>query len=166
MKKIIKIFIYIFLFIIIHFLYDWIKSPIISIFSGTDESVFSHLKISFWAIFFTNLFEYLIYKKNNFNIFSKIFINILVPLSILITWYILQGLTGTIKNVIIELIWAFFVVIFTGIIGFIIEKDLDNVNFSKSSKILIFILFLIPIFFYTYFTFSKPWVDIFQNPLD
>jgi hypothetical protein len=47
---IIKIVIFWVLFLILHFSYDWVKRPIVAVFSGTNESFMQHAKIAFWHI--------------------------------------------------------------------------------------------------------------------
>ncbi|MCX8058495.1 MAG: hypothetical protein N3A58_03670 [Spirochaetes bacterium] len=124
-----KLFIYIIFFVIIHFLYKWTKLLFIAIFSGKDESVFSHLKISFWAMFFTNIIKFLIYNKIEFNLYSRSLITIINLLLIIISWYILPGLTGVINSMTIELIWSFFILFLLAYFCLNIKKDIDKIEF-------------------------------------
>ncbi len=48
-KIYIKLLLFLVIFAILHFSYDLLPNNITKIFSGTEESVFSHLKIAFWA---------------------------------------------------------------------------------------------------------------------
>ncbi len=77
MKKFVKLIIFILIFAILHFAYDFFGILILKIFSGTDESVFSHLKIAFWSYFFTSVIDYFYCKnrKKNFSIYLSLLIN-------------------------------------------------------------------------------------------
>ncbi|MCR4421842.1 MAG: hypothetical protein NUV32_05160 [Exilispira sp.] len=166
MKKYFKLLIFLSIFAILHFAYDLFGTWILKIFSGTDESVFSHLKIAFWSYFFTILIDYFYFqaRKKEFSIYSNLLINLILPWFIVIIWYIVPAIYGKIESELYEILWAFFVLILSGIFSLSIEKDLLKSKYSILSKISIIILFLLSIFFYTYFTFSKPWVDLFQIP--
>lgn len=166
MKKFIKLILFLIIFAILHFSFDIFGGNFLKIFSGTDESVFSHLKMAFWAYFVVFLIDlaYCKNRKKDFQIYSALLINILMPWIIVIIWYIIPALYGKIHSEFYEILWAFFVLILTGLISFSIEKDLSKTNFSRLTNLIILFLFIISVFFYTYFTFSKPWVDIFQIP--
>jgi hypothetical protein len=48
--------------------------------------------------------------------------------------------------------------------GGVIEKNFENHSFNLKIKILILILFIISAFLYIRFTYSPPWIDLFENP--
>jgi|YNPMSStandDraft_2_1061718.scaffolds.fasta_scaffold00046_25 hypothetical protein len=166
MKKVFKLIIFLLSFSILHFAYDFLGGNILKIFSGTDESVFSHLKIAFWAYFVTSLIDFLYCKnkKLDFSIYSSLLINSILLWFIVIIWYIVPALYGKVHKDLYEIIWAFFVLILAGIFSLSIEKDISRINYNILSKISIFIFLFLSIFFYTYFSFSKPWIDFFQIP--
>lgn len=95
---------------------------------------------------------------------ASLLITIIVPYFIIIVWYIIPAFYGKIKKEIYEILWAFIVLVIVAIISFNINHDLANIKFNRTVKIFIILLFFLSIFFFTYFTFSKPWVDIFQIP--
>lgn len=41
--------------VLLHFLYDWLPSPVTALFSPVRESLWEHLKIIFWPIFLSGL---------------------------------------------------------------------------------------------------------------
>lgn len=166
MKLLIKLLLFLIIFAILHFSYDIFGFSMLKIFSGTDESVFSHLKMAFWSYFFITLIDYFYSKKRKveFSFFISLLINNIIPWFIVIIWYIVPAIYGKIHSDFIEILWAFVVLIVVGAGSIIIEKNLVSAKITTITKIFILSFFLISIFFYTYFTFFKPWIDLFENP--
>ncbi|MEN3009058.1 DUF6512 family protein [Pseudothermotoga sp.] len=164
MKTFLKILIYTVLFSILHFGYELTGWPLLKPFCGTDESVFEHLKMGFWAYLFASTIEFFILKKHGDFWPSRLFATTLVPWFILIVWYLVPALFGRIESLTIELIWAFAVVIISGIFGRVIEKELDQLNTSKNFRTIVSVLLIVSILFFVRFSFSKPWIDVFVDP--
>jgi len=166
MRIYLKLLFFIILFLILHFAYDFFPNNFFKIFSGTDESVFSHLKIAFWAYFINSIIEYFYCKKQQkkFSFFSSFIINIILPWFIIIIWYIIPALYGKLNSELYEIIWALFVLILAGIFSINLEKSISIVSLNIYSKIFILILFIISVFFFTFFSFNKPWIDLFDIP--
>ncbi len=166
MKLLIKLLLFLIIFAILHFSYDIFGFSILKIFSGTDESVFSHLKMAFWSYFFVILIDYFYSKKTKveFSFFISLLINNIIPWFIVLIWYIVPALYGKIHSDLMEILWAFAVLIVVGFGSIIIEKNLNPIKIKTITKIFILFLSIISVFFYTYFTFFKLWIELFENP--
>lgn len=64
MKIISKLILFLLIFAILHFAYDFFPNAVIKIFSSPDESVFSHLKMSFYSYFFLSINRLFLFEKN------------------------------------------------------------------------------------------------------
>ncbi len=160
--------VFLLLFQLLHYLYDWTNSPIIAIFSGIDESIFQHWKIGFWIYLLIVFLELKIFakqieRKQDF-IFAGLISAWLVPWIIFVLWYSIQSFAGPFTYEISEIIYAI-VMTYLSLLGLhILNKELVQIHFSKVAKIVILILVGLLIYELIFFTFVKPWVDVFQIP--
>ena len=173
MKKIgyiaLKVFIFLAWFSILHFLYTEISAnPFFQAIAGTDESVFQHLKIGFFAYLFTIGFDYLIVRKKietkDSFVFSRLLSSILVPWIIFVIWYIVPAFVGQELPLGYELAWAFFVVILTGVMVSILDENTEKIKFNLAIKIVIGLLIVLAIIIFVWFSFELPWIDVFVLP--
>ncbi|WP_332370263.1 DUF6512 family protein [Thermotoga profunda] len=169
MKIILKAIIYLIVFSVLHFGYEVLKWPLLIIFCGTDESVFEHLKMGFWAYLIVSVIEYFLVKKKarqeNFW-YSRIFSAILAPWFIVVIWYMLPAIIGHVESLTVELVWAFVVTFLSAIMACHLEKNTERISLTKWIKVIIIVLFILSVVFYTRFSISKPWIDLFINPLN
>ena len=168
MNTYLKSLIFLVIFSILHVGYEITSWHFLKPICGIDESLFQHLKIAFWAYFITTLIEYLIVKRShkarkNFW-FPRILSTTIVPWLILLIWYLVPAFVGRVESFMLELFWGVFVTILAGIVGPIIEKNIDGKDFTLRFKIVIVILFIVSGFLYIWFTFKPPWIDLFVNP--
>lgn len=169
MKTLPKAILYLMVFSVLHFGYETLRWPFLIPFCGVDESVFEHLKMGFWAYSIVSVIEYfLVRKKIQRESFwqSRILSAVLVPWFIVIVWYMVPAIFGHVESLTFELIWAFIVTFISAIMASSFEKNIQKISLGKGTKITIIILFVLSIIFYTRFSFSKPWIDLFINPLD
>lgn len=164
MRIFFKILIYTIFFSVLHFAYELTGWEFLRIFCGTDESVFEHLKMGFWAYFFVSVIEFSVTKKRENFFASRLFANVLVPWFIVVVWYLVPALFGKVESLAIELLWAFAVVIVSGLFAVVIEKQLEPLRPSKSFNIAVWVLFICSVIFFVRFSFAKPWVDVFVDP--
>lgn len=164
MKAFWKILIYMAFFSVLHFGYELTGWSFLKPFCGTDESVFEHLKMGFWAYLFASAIEFFTLKKRGNFWSSRLFATMLVPWLILIVWYMVPAIYGKIESLTIELMWAFAVVIISGIFARVVEKNLERLNVSSNFKIIVLVLLIVSIVFFVRFSFAKPWIDVFVNP--
>lgn len=169
MKIILKAIIYLIVFSVLHFGYEVLKWPLLIIFCGTDESVFEHLKMGFWAYLIVSVIEYFLVKKKvqqeNFW-YSRIFSAILAPWFIVVIWYMLPAIIGHVESLAVELVWAFVVTFLSAIMACHLEKNVERISLTRWGRMIIITLFVLSVVFYVRFSFSKPWIDLFINPLN
>jgi len=168
MSIFLKALIYLILFGLLHFGYDISKLEILKPICGINESVFQHLKMGFFAYFFTSLIEYgFIKRKLKGNSFwtSRMLATISIPWFIFLVWYLAPAIWGKFATATGELSWALIVTYISGIIASIMEKDIEKTRLSSSFKMTVLILFFISMFLFVWFTYKLPWVDLFVDPL-
>jgi len=168
MAAIFKIITFLALTVFLHFLYDFTKYQVFSIISAIDESIFEHMKIIFYAYFFTNIIEYLIYHKEIYNIknyiYSRIFSLIFLPWVMILLYYIAPVIYGQMPSPLLEVVYAIIITILVGISTEIIRKNIEDIELKKNLIILTTILFFLTIFLFASFTHKKPIYDLFAVP--
>jgi hypothetical protein len=163
-----KSLIFLFVFSILHFGYEWLGWKILIPFCGIDESVFQHLKMGFWAYIFVSFIEYLILrnrvkKASNFW-FSRFFSAIILPWIIILVWYLVPAIYSKRLSVPLEIIWAIFSAYLSSVFSEYFAREIEKINFRLSTKIAILFLLIISAFLFILFSYKLPWVDIFANP--
>jgi len=168
MSIILKAFIYLIFFSILHFGYDLTHLSFLKPFCGIDESVFQHLKMAFWAYLLASLVEYPVYKRKNKKYESfwipRFFSATVVPWTIFLVWYLAPATGGKFRLAYMELIWALVVSYFSGLAGGLIERTLEEQRLAFCFKVLVIFLALASAFLYIVFTYQLPWVDMFRAP--
>lgn len=164
MKAFWKVLIYVVLFSVFHFGYELTGWNFLKILCGTDESVFEHLKMGFWAYFFASVIEFAIAKKKENFWPSRLFSTILVPWFIVIVWYMVPAIVGKLESLTLELIWAFAVVLISGLFAIVLERQLEAVRVSRSFNAILTILLIVSVVFFVRFSLTKPWIDLFVDP--
>lgn len=150
----------------LHYIYDWSgNSPIAGIFAPVNESVWEHLKLTFWPMLFWWLSGYFISGKNNIISASSWFTSCAVAevacmLVIVSFFYTYTGALG-IESLILD--------IFSLILGVILSQFLAIHIYNYSSpghyclNISVTILVILALSF-TIFTFNPPNLPIFIDP--
>ncbi|MBN1801579.1 MAG: hypothetical protein JW891_08750 [Candidatus Lokiarchaeota archaeon] len=167
----IKALVYLVIFSFLHFAYDISQENIVvGIFSGTDESVFQHMKIGFYSYLILTVIEYLIFMKQiNKGGMDKFLYSRLLS-AILLSWFM----------IVLYLIAALFFqeqpplefeIFYSIIMGYIsilpvlmLEIWYEKFEFPKQIKYLIIFFVILLVLEFTLFTFNKPWHDIFLEP--
>lgn len=158
-----KVLLFLAIYVVLHFGYELTQLEFLRPFCGTDESVFEHLKIGFWAYFFSTFIEFFASKSVRFW-FPRLLSNVLVPWAILLIWYMFPLFVGHTGSPVVEIVWAFVVVFVTGLLGVAFERDLEKIPLRSRVKTIILLLFVLSVVFYVGFSFSKPEVDFFKVP--
>jgi hypothetical protein len=156
------------LFAILHYLYTLSPNPFFQIISGTDESVFQHLKMGFFGYLLLIGIDYLIIRKRVENkqsfIISRLISSLLVPWIIFIVWYLVPAIVGHELGFGRELAWALVVVFITGLFAALIDENTEKFEYNFEIKIVIGILVLISLVIFIWFSFELPWIDVFVLP--
>ncbi len=164
----IKSLLYLVVFSILHFGYDLTHWAFLTPLCGINESVFQHLKMAFWAYLLASLIEYFVmrrkFSKRETFWYPRLLSTIIVPWFVVLIWYLVPAFFGRIESLVLELLWGIFSTYFSGVMGGIMEKNIEESAVTPSFKIVILILFIVSTFLYVWFTYKPPWIDLFINP--
>lgn len=164
----IKSLVYLAIFSLLHFGYDLTHWSFLTPLCGINESVFQHLKMAFWAYFIASLIEYFVMRRKSSksrNFWYPRFLSaVIVPWFVVLMWYLLPALWGKAESLVLEVSWATSVTILSGIMGGIMEKNIEKKDFGLNFRIVILLLFIVSAFLYVWFTYKPPWIDLFVNP--
>jgi len=124
--------------------------------------------MAFFAYLMTSLIEYFemrrkIGKGKNFW-YPRLLSTIIVPWSVILVWYLVPALWGKVESPALEILWAIFSAYSSGVVGGIIETNIEKNAATSSFKIIIMILLSVSVFLYIWFTYKPPWIDLFINP--
>lgn len=164
----VKSLLYLAIFSILHFGYDLTHWAFLIPLCGINESVFQHLKMAFWAYLLASLFEYFVVRrklsKRKTFLYPRLLSTIIVPWFAMLIWYLVPAFYGRVEFLTLEILWAVFSTYFSGVMGGIIEKNIEENVVTPSFKIVILILIILSAFLFVWFTYKLPWIDLFVNP--
>ncbi|NHK33088.1 MAG: hypothetical protein FK730_17195 [Asgard group archaeon] len=165
---VLKSFIFMVLFAILHYLYTLSPNPFFQVISGIDETVFQHLKMGFIGYLLLIGIDYLIIRKRVENkisfVFSRLISSLLVPWIIFIVWYLVPAFVGHEIGFGRELAWALIVVFLTGLAVSFVDENTEKFEYNLAVKIVIGILVVISLIIFIWFSFEIPWIDVFVLP--
>jgi len=146
---------------LLHFLYDFTKSPLAAAFSGVNESTWEHMKLLFWPMFIFAVVQSFFFKgyKNCWCV--KLRGILLGMLLIPVIFYTYNGAVGKSPDFIN--IAIFFI---SAAIVYIYEtKKLKNENAKCKSERLAFMTLCALGILFVIFTFAPLRLDLFKDPL-
>ncbi len=155
------------IFLGLHYTYDFFPSTLSAIFSGTNESLFQHMKIGFFSFTLASIVEYLslkVKKGAKDFIFIRLFTATLFPWLILLIYYIPPAIFGHITSIPIEIITANIILLLVSMLTILVERDLDQVKPSPIWRTISAILYGVTLFLFVRFTFHPPWFDLIAIP--
>ncbi|MFX1274158.1 MAG: DUF6512 family protein [Promethearchaeota archaeon] len=161
-----KAIVFLLLFMLFHYLYDWFPNIIIAIFSGTNESIYQHMKIGFYVYIFLSIIEYVIFRnqiedKEKF-LFSRLLSTFLIPYMSMFFYLIGSMFGDPITILALEAIYSILMCFISVFPVLILEKWYEKFEYNLLVKIVIIILIIISIAEFGVFTFKSPWYDIFE----
>ncbi|MHA1745021.1 MAG: hypothetical protein ACTSWW_03410 [Promethearchaeota archaeon] len=163
------------IFLVIHYSFkSFPKNKFFQIIGGTEESVWQHMKVGFYAYFILSALEFGSFQSSISDAstfwWTHLIGALILPWFILVIWftapavYSALGVGGFIKKMWLEILYANICVYFTILFITIFEGAFQGMQFSIAMKIcLLFLLFLMTMEF-TVFSFRKPWVDVITAP--
>lgn len=156
------------IFIVLHYTYDFFPNILFQIFSGIDESVFQHMKIGFYSYIILMIIEFFAFKKkiadNTKFLFSRIFSTIFYPWVMFMFFFFTRVIYPWQMHFVLEIISAQAVVYASSIILGFIELDTIKIEFGKRLKVILFVLIALLIIEFTAFSFYLPWHDVLGDP--
>ncbi|MBN2150585.1 MAG: hypothetical protein JW839_03965 [Candidatus Lokiarchaeota archaeon] len=166
----IKSLVFLGFFSFVHFAWELMPVDVVLFFSANDESVFSHAKMALYAWLFTCAVEFAwllrgprVEDKRSF-VLSRLLVAVLLPWFEVLVWYVVPGIVKAELPLYLELPWAFAVVYIIGVLGGGLERVLQNSKLDTFATAIVLVLFGLSVFFFTAFTWEKPWIDFFYLP--
>lgn len=164
----IRSFVFLMIFTLLHYTYDLFPNVIVGIFSGINESVWQHMKIGFYSYLILMMIEYALFKKKSSDqksfFFSRIFMATMYPWVMFILFFTTRVIYPWEFPEIIEIITAISITYISGVFSGYLELDLAKIQYGKRIKVIILILTVILIIEFTAFTFYLPWHDVLADP--
>lgn len=147
----------------LHFAFEWSGEwPPMGIIAAVNESVFEHLKLTFWpSVIYAAITYKLLRKSTNNFIVAKTAAVYVMPVAIIILFYAYTTITGT-ENLIVDI--AIFIVA-------VVLGQLSSYKILTSHQLLpklwwLFLALIIILgFIYGLFTFYPPHVPFFLDPV-
>ena len=151
---------------LLHFLYELAPNAFFQAIAGTNESVFQHMKIGFFAFLMFIGIDYLIHRKKIENktsfAFSRLLGLILIGWLLMFIWYMIPAIYNQeASSLAIELSLAMIVTFVSGMIAMVFADNFEKFEYKLSFKVIIIVLVVILIIFYVVFSFITPWLDVF-----
>lgn len=168
MSMLVKVILLQVLFLLLHYLYDWFPNGVTAIISGTNESVYQHMKIAFFAYIFASLIEYAWFYKqieSRARFFHVRAFTAVIYALLVIVWYFLScAWFVKCEGIFLEVFFANLATFMTSITAVLLEQHLDKVDLSRGMKTISVTVFVIALSEFIIFTYRLPWVDVFANP--
>lgn len=161
MTKILVIIAVIIFGTLLHYLYQISKeNKLVALISAVNESVWEHLKLSFFSIIIIGIFEYLLFKNETNNFWtSKMIASIFAMSFTIITFYTYYGIIGK-DNLFLDISIFIIGIVVSEILSYKVMQS-TNLNIEFYSKIILLIISL----FFGIFTFNPPRIPLFQDPV-
>lgn len=158
--ELIGIFFIIILGSLLHFTFAWSgKNNLVAIFSAVNESVWEHLKLSFWPTLLYLIIEYKKLKSVNNFLLAKVFSVVLMPILVIAFFYLYTALIE--DNLFVDILIFVIAVIVGQLASYRILKLIKMPGlFENISLIILFILITI----FITFTFYPPKIFLFADP--
>ena len=144
---------------LLHFVYEWTnESTAAALIAPVNESVFEHLKLTFFPLVLFAIFEYFyIGKIHNGYFFIKAKSILLGILSVLVLYYTYTGIIG--KNYMIPDVLIFYISIFISTLYFV-----KNYKPNKSKNLTGLLILVLVTALFIIFTFYTPHINLFLDP--
>ncbi len=166
----IKSLVFLGFFSFVHFAWELMPVDAVLFFSANDESVFSHTKMALYSWLFTSAVEYAWLGRSSYVedkkafVLSRLFVAVLLPWFEVIVWYVVPAIVRAELPLYLELPWAFAVVYIIGVLGGGVERALQKSKYDRFTTAVVLVLVGLSVFFFTAFTWAKPWIDFFYLP--
>lgn len=155
-------------FLFLHYAYDWFPNAVTTLFSGTDESTYQHMKIAFFSSLLVSLGEGLLLRGRLAQparfLFPRLFTAVLLPFLVMVFFYTGPAYFGRFTNLTVEIVAANLSLVAASSVSFIVERALESAESSPGLRWAIVLLFVVMLSELVIFTYRLPWADVFANP--
>ena len=156
-------------FLLLHFLYDFIPHPVVGIFAATSESVFQHLKIGFYSYMAAGILETRVLRSYLPLVFSRklyplLFTATVVPWMLFLLYYVLPALFGEIENMLLHVGYTIGITYIAGLCAAILREEIGKAPLSFAFKAATLILWAATLLITVVFNTAAPPLDLFELP--
>ncbi len=144
---------------LMHFVYEWTnESSITALIAPVNESIFEHLKLTFFPLLAFAVFEYFFIGKMYNGFFCiKAKAILLGILSVIVLYYTYSGIIG--QNYMIPDVLIFYISIFISTLYFV-----QNYKSNENKNLIGIIILILVWIIFIVFTFSTPHINLFLDP--
>lgn len=146
---------------LLHFTYEWSgRNIFVGLFSAVNESIWEHLKLSFFPMLLIGIVGYFVFGKNEKNYINASAIGIIVAISFVpIVFYTYSGIIGK------DFAWVNIAIFVISIVlgENVAYKIMSKENFQITNTYLEVIIILFSCFII--FIFYPPKINLFKDPL-
>ncbi len=156
------------IFLLLHYIYEWFPNPFTIVFSGTNESIYQHMKVGLFSYLLASLLEYLLVRKSLLNLagyaYARLFAATVFPFAIFVYFLMAAAYYGQVNSIPLEVIYANIVLLMASFSAIVIERQVETAVPSRLFRIVVIVLFLVSLSQYIIFTYRLPWMDVFATP--
>ncbi len=156
------------IFLVVHYLYDWFPSGATYLLGTTSESIFQHMKATFFSYLIITAIEYglthaAIQAKVRY-LHSRLFGAVLMPLLMNVFYFTAAAYIGQLHSIPAEIIFANLALLALSFTTFHLEDYFAQSEPSRVLKWVLPILFLVTASEIVIFNYRLPWLDVFATP--
>lgn len=155
-------------FLVLHYAYEWFPGSLTFFISATNESIYQHMKIAFYAYFLFALLEYALkgpaaIEKSRF-LYARLLGLVLIPLLVLPCFLLESVLFVKIESIPLEVIFANLALAATSASTLLLVEAFETGKISRGAQWALLILFFVTALEFATFNYRLPWFDIFAIP--
>lgn len=167
-SPVVKVVLFQLIYVVLHFLYDWAPNGLTTIVSGINESVYQHLKVSFFSYIPVILIEYLWLRQSLPSLkrflTARLFTLVFMPW-VMMTFFLFSPLVfGKIESIPGEILFANAALLCTFVCSLVAEHHVEKTEPGRGLIAVLSILGLLILVQFVVFTNRLPWFDIFATP--
>jgi hypothetical protein len=157
------------IFLLLHFLYDFVPHPVVGIVSGTSEAVFQHLKMGFYSYLAAGLIESRLIPAYRpvmavRPLFSLLGTAVMVPWMLFLLYYLLPAFFGEVENMVFHVIYSVCITYIAGLMAAVLRDEIAHTRLSLNFRTLILILWTATLLIVLVFNNQAPPLDLFELP--
>lgn len=156
------------LFLVVHYLYDWFPNSVTYLLGTTSESIFQHIKATFFSYLAWTAIDYglthrAIPSKSRY-FYSRLFGAVMMPLLMNVFYFTAVAYIGELHSIPLEIIFANLALLGLSSTTFILEDWLMQAEPSRTLRWVLVVLFIVAASEIVIFNYRLPWLDVFANP--
>lgn len=165
---VVKVIAYQLVFLVVHYLYDWFPNSATYLLGTTSESIFQHMKATFFTYIVITAIEYglthaAIPSKSRY-LYSRMFCAVIMPLLMNVFYFSAAAFVGELNSILLEIVYANLVLLALSTTTFMLEGYFAQLEPSRALKWVMVILFVLTISEIVIFNYRLPWFDVFAKP--